>query len=207
MAGDASAYSVGTMISYVLPDGSEEFHRDEVCSQELHVMAWPGQGAKESRQSLPVLPSCEKAPPVAPLHPWVWPFRPWQRVHLDFASLFQGCMFLIGVDAYSKWPEVKVMSTTTVSKTLDVLSEWFASYGSILEHIITDNGLQFTAEEFKTFTNRNGIKHVKSAPYHPASNGLVERFIQSLKQIPKASQDNGRSLSQRSSAANHSICS
>jgi transposase InsO family protein len=105
-------------------------------------------------------------------------------------------MFLVAVDAYSKWPEVKVMSTTSTTKTLDVLREWFSAHG-IPEHIVTDNGPQFIAEEFEIFTKRNGIKHVKSAPYHPASNGLAERFIQSLKQSLKASQQDGRSLSQR----------
>ena len=63
--------------------------------------------------------------------------------------------------------------------------------------LATDNGPQFIAEDF---AKRNGIKHVKSAPYHPASNGLAERFIQSLKQSLKASQDDGRSLSQRISS-------
>ena len=105
-------------------------------------------------------------------------------------------MFLVAVDAYSKWPEVRIMSTTTVSKTLDVLREWFAAHG-IPEHLVTDNGPQFIAEDFELFTKRNGIKHVRSTPYHPASNGLVERFIQSLKQSLKASHDDGRSLSQR----------
>ena len=61
--------------------------------------------------------------------------------------------------------------------------------------MITNNGPQFTAEEFATFTKRNGIK--QSALYHPASNGLTERFIQSLKQSLKASFDDGHSLSQR----------
>ena len=60
-----------------------------------------------------------------------------------------------------------------------------------------DNGPQFTAEEFEIFTKQNGIKHVKSAPYHPASSGLAERFIQSLKQSLKASINDGRSLCQR----------
>ena len=41
---------------------------------------------------------------------------------------------------------------------------------------------------------------MKSAPYHPASNGLAERFIQSLKQSLKASQNDGRSLCQRLSS-------
>ena len=48
----------------------------------------------------------QKNPAVAPLHPWVWPSRPWARVHLDFAGPFLGRMFLIAVDTHSKWPEV-----------------------------------------------------------------------------------------------------
>ena len=72
------------------------------------------------------------------------------------------------------------MSTTTVSATLDVLREWFCVHG-IPEQIVTDNGSQFTTDAFKVFTQCNGIRHVKSAPYHPALNGLAERFVQSVK--------------------------
>lgn len=77
-----------------------------------------------------------------------------------------------------------------------MLREWFATHG-IPEQVVTDNGPQFVAEEFEIFVKRNGIKHVKSAPYHPASNGLAERFIKSLKQSLKASENDGRSLCQR----------
>ena len=51
-----------------------------------------------------------------------------ERVHLDFAGPFPSSMFLVAVNAYSKWPEVKVMSTTTVSAMLDVLREcsWYS---------------------------------------------------------------------------------
>ena len=54
---------------------------------------------------------------MAPLQPWVWP----AGVHLDFAGPFQGSMFLLAVDAHSKWPEVNVMKETTAAKIIDVL--------------------------------------------------------------------------------------
>jgi len=42
--------------------------------------------------------SCKPCQTVrnAPLHPWLWPTKPWQRLHLDFAGPFQGRMYLIG---------------------------------------------------------------------------------------------------------------
>ena len=184
----------------------EELHKDHpgvtrMKSVARSYMWWPGLD-KDLEQLAKSCQSCQAvkgAPPAAPLHPWIWPSKPWQRVHLDFAGPFQGVMFLVCVDAYSKWPEVRVMTTTTVSKTLNVLREWFSVHG-IPEQIVTDNGPQFIAEEFDEFTKRNGIKHVKSAPYHPASNGLAERFVQSLKQSLKASANDGRSLCQRLSS-------
>lgn len=66
--------------------------------------------------------------------------------------------------------------------------------------MVTDNGPQFIAQEFADFCKGNGIKHVRSAPYHPASNGLVERFVQTLKQSLKATLNDGRSLSHRLSS-------
>ena len=53
------------------------------------------------------------------------------------------------------------------------------------------------AKEFKEFTTVNGIKHILSAPYHPATNGVVERFVQTFKQAMKAGAGEGRSLQHR----------
>ena len=44
--------------------------------------------------------------PTVPLHPWEFPDRPWQRLHLDFAGPFKNFMWLIVVDTHSNWPEV-----------------------------------------------------------------------------------------------------
>ena len=62
---------------------------------------------------------------------------------------------------------------------------------------MTDNGPQFVSTEFATFMKGNGIQHIRSAPYHPASNGQVERLVQTCKQALKAGKDSGRSLSHK----------
>lgn len=53
--------------------------------------------------------------------------------------------------------------------------------------MVSDNGSVFTSEEFSTFLNRNGIHHIRITPYHPASNGQVERAVQIFKEIIKRS--------------------
>ena len=180
-----------------------ELHKDHLGITRMKSIArnymwWPGLDKEIERLAR----SCERClavkqkPPVAPLHPWNWPARPWQRIHLDFAGPFQGAMFLVCADAHSKWPEVHIMSSTTTTKTLEVLRQMFAAYG-LPEQIVTDNGPQFTSEEFALFAKRNGIKHIRTAPYHPASNGLAERLVQSLKQSLKTTSNTGLSLSTR----------
>ena len=57
----------------------------------------------------------------------------------------------------------------------------FATHG-LLEVLVTNNGSVFTSQEFEEFTKKNGIRHVKSSLYHPASNGLAERAVQTLKE-------------------------
>jgi transposase InsO family protein len=62
---------------------------------------------------------------------------------------------------------------------------------------VSDNGSQFSSDEFATFMKHNGIKHFKSAPYHPATNGLAERFIQTFKNSMRAMKDENRDINQK----------
>ena len=56
----------------------------------------------------------------------------------------------------------------------------FAQFG-LPETIVSDNGSCFVSNEFESFLQSYGIKHITTAPYHPSSNGLAERAVQVLK--------------------------
>ena len=121
------------------------------------------------------------APPKAPLHPWQWPSRPWSRIHVDFAGPMQGKTFLLVIDSYSKWLEVCPMTSTTATSTIQQLRMIYSRFG-LPETLVSDNGPQFASEEFRSFCRLNGIHHILITPYHPSSNGMVERAVQTFKQ-------------------------
>ena len=122
----------------------------------------------------------QKTLPAVLLHPWSWPNKPWQRVHIDYAGPFMGKMFLLVIDAYTKWLDVHITSSYSSTVTIELLRKSFANFG-LPEVLVSNNGTNFTSEEFATFMLANGVKHVRTAPYHPASNGLVECAVQTLK--------------------------
>ena len=59
----------------------------------------------------------KSTPTVAPLMPWLWPSTPWHRIHVDYAEK-DGQNFIIVVDAHSKWPEIRLMTSTTTEATI-----------------------------------------------------------------------------------------
>ena len=75
---------------------------------------WPG--LDENIESF--VKNCSKcqvhcpSPPAVPCLPWRWPAYHWFRLYLDFTGPLMDNMFLIVIDAYSKWLEVKVMKST-----------------------------------------------------------------------------------------------
>ncbi|XP_040355390.1 uncharacterized protein K02A2.6-like [Ixodes scapularis] len=161
-------------------------HEDHPGASRMKMLArsfvwWPGLDLEiESYvRQCRVCQSVQNAAPPVPLQPWSYPTKPWQRVHVDFAAK-EGHVFLVLVDSFSKWIEVWSMSSTTTGKTLDKLRSVFAAYG-LPEVLVSDNGPQFVSDEFSEFMRVNGIKHVKTPPYHAASNGAAERLVQTTK--------------------------
>ena len=76
--------------------------------------------------------------------------------------------------------EVEPVESATTKTTVEKLRKIFSTHG-ILEKLVSDNGSVFTSQEFTDFVKSNGIDHIKTAPYHPSSNGLAERTVQALK--------------------------
>ena len=175
----------------------DELHDSHLGASKMKSLArayiwWPklDSDIENLARSCAVCQQTSSLPSKAPLHPWEWPSRPWSRLHLDFAGPFLGHMYLVVVDAYSKWLDVQLMNSITSESTIAKLKDIFATHG-LPQKIVTDNGPSFTSSTFKAYMDQNGIKHICTAPYHPSSNGLAERavqtFKQSLRQIPGSS--------------------
>ena len=179
----------------------DELHDTHLGVSKMKALArsyiwWPGMDSDIENlvKSCSVCQESRPAPATAPLRSWEWPSQPWSRIHLDFAGPFLGHMFLILVDAHSKWLDVHIMQSITATKTIEKLRIVFADHG-LPQKVVTDNGPSFTSEEFRSFMSENGIVHVTTAPYHPSSNGLAERAVQTFKRGLKATQ--GGSIQER----------
>ena len=72
------------------------------------------------------------------MHAWSWPNKPWSRVHIDYAGPFMGKMFLVIIDAHSKWMEVHKTASSSSTATVGLLRTIFATLG-LPEVIVSDN--------------------------------------------------------------------
>ena len=91
---------------------------------------------------------------------------------------------MVVIDAYSEYIEIKKMNTTRSMAVIRVLSEMFALHG-VCNSLFSDNGPQFSSEEFKSFSTKWKFKHVTGDHTYPQSNGLAERAVQTAKQLIK----------------------
>ncbi|XP_055331222.1 uncharacterized protein K02A2.6-like [Paramacrobiotus metropolitanus] len=115
-----------------------------------------------------------------PLAQWSVPDASWKRVDMDFAGPCRGTMLLIVVDAMSKWPEVVQMKHATTKGVMETLLTMFSRYG-VCNEVVSDNGTPFTSQQFVDFCSKYGIKHTRTPPGHPQSNGQAERYVQTVK--------------------------
>ncbi|KAK7102371.1 hypothetical protein V1264_020601 [Littorina saxatilis] len=136
---------------------------------------------------IPKLPSN----PKQPLRSHSIPSRPWQKVATDLFN-WNSKDYLVTVDYYSRYFEVDQLHSTTSSAVIQKLSAHFARHG-IPEKLVSDNGPQYSSEEFSHFATTWDFQHVTSSPGYPQSNGLAERTVQTVKNILDKAKTDGHS--------------
>ena len=89
------------------------------------------------------------------------------------------------------------MKPTTAEATANAMRNIFARYG-FPKQIDSDNGPPFQSADYEEFLRQNGIQRILISPYHPSSNGLAERFVQTVKlSLDSSASDPSCTLRQR----------
>ena len=115
-----------------------------------------------------------------PLRMRPMPSGPWKRLHIDFFGPVPSNEYLLViVDAYSRFPIVEVVRSTSIETIIPKLDSVFAMHG-IPNEVITDNGPPFNSHDFNRYMSLLGIKFNPSTPLWPQGNSEVERFNQPL---------------------------
>lgn len=113
------------------------------------------------------------------------PLRPHQHWHIDIAYLnvsgtfYYLCSILDGMSrAIVHWEIREAMKETDVEIIIERARDRFPG---AKPRIISDNGPQFLARDFKAYIRICGMTHVRTAPYYPQSNGKLERYHRTIK--------------------------
>jgi len=113
------------------------------------------------------------------------PSEPHQHWHIDvsYINIAGTFYYLCSVlDGYSRlivdWDLRASMTETEIEIIMEGAKE---KYPEAKPRIISDNGPQFIARDFKEFIRISGMTHVRTSPYYPQSNGKIERWYKSLK--------------------------
>ncbi|BHF83082.1 hypothetical protein SprV_0802622400 [Sparganum proliferum] len=129
----------------------------------------------------------------APIGTFPTPDERFSHIHLDIVGplpLSNGCSYLLTcVDRFTRWPEaipLPDVAAPTVVKAF--LSRWVAIFGAP-SIITTDRGAQFESNLFQSLLSFLGCTRIRTTAYHPAANGMVERFHRQLKASLRAAAD------------------
>jgi putative transposase len=116
---------------------------------------------------------------------FVQPLAPHEHWHVDVAYLniagtfYHLCSLLDGCSRYIVHWEIR--PTMTEADVEQIVQRARERFPGVTPRIISDNGPQFVAKDFKEFIRICGMTHVKTSPYYPQSNGKIERFHRTIK--------------------------
>lgn len=125
----------------------------------------------------------------SPLQQFLSPSQRFDHVHIDIVGPLppsNGSTYLLTcVDRYTRWPEaIPIPDALAETVARAFVANWVSRYG-VPSVITTDQGRQFESMLYLALCKLLGVKRIRTTPYHPISNGLVERFHRSLKQALK----------------------
>jgi transposase InsO family protein len=116
---------------------------------------------------------------------FVQPLRPHEHWHVDVSyinisgTFYYLCSVLDGCSrSIVHWEIREQMKEADIETILQRAKE---KHPQARPRVISDNGPQFIARDFKEFIRVSGMTHVRTSPYYPQSNGKLERWHQSLK--------------------------
>ena len=94
----------------------------------------------------------------------------WQHVH-------------VAVDDHSRLAYVEVLPTDRRGDAIAFLERallWYRAQGIVVEEVMTDNGPAYVSHAWRERCAELGLRHLRTRPYTPRTNGKAERFIQTL---------------------------
>ena len=150
---------------------------------------WPGL-SKEIETLINSCQQCQSHQKVnqkEPMIPHPIPVGPWQSISADLFQL-EGKEYIVAVHRYSLFMEYKQLPNTSSHIVIKFFLSIFSRWGIPMQ-VCTDNGTQFTSQEFQEFAASWNFKHVTSSPFYPRSNGLAEKGVGIIKNILKKAQD------------------
>ena len=86
------------------------------------------------------------------------------------------------MDYATKWPEAYALKNCTADTVVNCLIDLCAKVG-IPQELLTDNGTNFISKVIKQFCQTTGVHQIRTSPYHPETDGMVERFNSTLKKL------------------------
>ena len=138
-------------------------------------------------------PVCQKAFPAsttkAPLHPLPIIKEPLGRIAMDIVGPLKrskkGNKYILVLMGYAtKWPEAFPLRNILTETIVESLVEVTTRLG-VPSELLTDNGTNFFSRVMQQFCTMMGMKQIKTSPYHPQIDSMVERFNATLKKIAK----------------------
>ena len=89
---------------------------------------------------------------------------------------------IVAMDYFTKWPEAKAVSNATAEQVAIFIYEDIICRHGCPQRILSDRGTHFNNEMIAKLVDKFSMRHLLSTPYHPQTNGLVERFNRTLKE-------------------------